>query len=77
MLRQAVADEKGTGLPSLSHRLPLVAPDCVAPVIFLVTCRELPDGVLFAADEEEALARAELAINQVLAARGPLPEVPS
>lgn len=81
MLRQAVADEEGHGLPAISHRLPIATPDGKAPRIFtvdlspdqegtfLVTCREVPDVVMFTKDEEDALVRAEQAIREVLVAR--------
>lgn len=81
LLRQAVADEEGSGLPVILHCLPIATPDGKAPRIltvdlapdergtFLATCRDLPDVVMFVEDEEEAFTSAELAIKEVLSDR--------
>ena len=88
LLRQAVTDSDGTGLPAISHRLAIAAPDCRAPAIFtldlspdqrgtfLVLCREVPDVVLFAETEEEGLTRAEQAIRDTLRAHRSSPDFP-
>ena len=81
LLRQAVTDDDGSGLPAISHRLPIATLHSRVPAIFtldlspdqrgtfLVLCREVPDVVLFAEDEEEGLVRAEQAIREALEAQ--------
>lgn len=88
MMRRAVADDDGSGLPAMSHRLPIATSDGKAPTIFtldlapdqrgtfLVTCREVPDVVLFAEDEEEGLVRAEQAIREALETQRSSPDFP-
>lgn len=83
-----MADEEGHGLRAISHRLPVTTTDGVAPKIFtvdlapnqegtfLVTCRELPDVVMLAEDEEKGLVRAEQAIREALEAQRSSPDFP-
>lgn len=88
LLRRAVADEDGCGLPAISHRLPIATPDGRAARIFtvdltpdqrgtfLVACRELPNILMFVEGEEEALASAEQTIKEVLSDRHVAPDLP-
>ena len=74
-MRLSITADDDSGLPAISHRLPVAAPGGVAPLIFtvdlspdqrgtfLVTCREVPEVLMFAEDEEKALAGAEQAIK--------------
>ena len=88
LLRQVVADDAGTGLPALSHRLLVAAPGWTVPRTFtvylspyskgtfLVTCRELPGVATFGDSEEEALSMAEEAIREALGAPRSSPDFP-
>ena len=76
------------GLPAISHRLLIAAPGHAVPLTFtvdlspdqrgtfLVTCREVPDVVIFAEDEDEALAGVEVAIKDALGSRPASPDSP-
>lgn len=80
-LRQAITADAHFGLPALTYRVPVEAPDGRRPLIFtvdlaphgrgtfLVTCREVDQVVLLAEDEEEALSDAMQAIKELLASR--------
>jgi hypothetical protein len=88
LLREVVADKDGSGLPAISHRLPIATPDSAVPGMFtldlspdqqgafLVVCREVPDLVLLAKTEEEALARAEQAIREAMHSPRASPDFP-
>lgn len=85
LLKQVIASDAGE-MAAITYRLPMKSPGfeiattftvCLAPDeqgTFLVTCRELPEIITFGEDEEEALAQAEHAIAEVLAARRSSPD---
>lgn len=81
LLRQAISTQDGAVLEGITHHLP-VRPRgggvpktyivCLAPDehgAFVVTCRELPDLLIFGSTEEEALVNAEVVIREALADR--------
>lgn len=88
LLRQAVADDAGQGLPAMSHHVLIETPGWAVPRAytvflapdekgrFLVTCRELPGLRTFGEREDEALSRAEQAIREILGELPPSPDVP-
>ena len=87
-MRLAITVDDDFALPALSHRLPIAASKGTVPLVFtvdlapdqwgtfLVTCRELSEVVMFAKDEEEALAGAEQAIKDALVAHSASPGFP-
>ncbi len=81
LLRLVIAADEDTDMAALAHRVPIAAPGWDVPITFtvylapdeagtfLASCRELPEVLTFGETEEEALAMAELAILDELAAR--------
>lgn len=88
LMRMASKKTDGVGLAAISHRLPIRHAANLPPKIytvdlaphdngtFLVTCRELPEVATFGENEEEALAMAEIAIEEALSARRASPDFP-
>lgn len=89
LLKTALEREEGEAMATLCHRLPIAAREGGLPTIytvyltpdargtFLVTCGEFPSVTTFGQDEEEALARAELAIREAIGGGPIAPDLPS
>ena len=87
-LRLSITADDEIGLPAISHRLPVAIPNGTAPLMFtldlapdedgtfFLTCREVPDVVLFEDTEDAALARAETLIRESLTNRRSSPDFP-